>query len=223
MKLIWKRAAFHLALLVSGPCRCVCSLTDIVYWLIKLKGEFPLVQQFPLFSITWLPHTPELSTSCMISWFYMLLTARLSPNSISYWQSECFCCSSWVSIQKCLRWKPYTETPMQNVSFPFLYSIQIKSNLLYTLPTPYVFLYTIFLYVVWQQKHNQILHMCKNGWISRQNQPFPALCLQFAICFQLVLLTWWEPYRRPPCDDVIIRDKMCSRGDRSPWDSPSVQ
>lgn len=37
-----------------------------------------------------------------------------------------------------------------------------------------------------------------------------ALCLQCAICFQLAALTWGEPHRSPP------RDRMCSRGDRSP-------
>lgn len=61
-------------------------------------------------------------------------------------------------------------------------------------------------------------------WLPGSNKgTLPALCLQLAICFQFVWvsLTCWKPYLGPPCDDLIMRDRMCSRGDCSPRDSVS--
>lgn len=48
--------------------------------------------------------------------------------------------------------------------------------------------------------------------------------LQLATCFQFVwvLLTCWGPYLRPPCDDLITYNRMCSRMDCRPGDASSM-
>lgn len=134
-----------------------------------------------------------------------LFICRSRPTSgrpPSIWQAG----SSECSVSLLLGRSPAnTQLPIE--SHPFYIPYRLNRIVLYSSNAPCNYL----LFSAWQQNsHVWYVHI---GWIRGQTQPVCGSV--FTVC-HMFPVTWGEPNRSPPRDDVIIQDGMCSWGNRSP-------